>query len=103
MDTKDLKAFYEKVKEIPYFLGYLTMQDKFIEMCNDIRAKKVDITKDDKSFDNIMKFNEKAPKMLEDMEKMWGKIDSSKQVELRASQREAGEASLESMYKKFRE
>jgi hypothetical protein len=103
MDCKELKVFYEKVTESPHFMVYLTLQNKLRQVCESFDGVFIDITSDDKTFDNLMKFNKQALDVLEDMEKIWSKIDSSKQAELRASQREAGEASLESMLKKFRE
>ena len=103
MDCKELKKFYEKVTESPHFMVYLTLQSKLRQVCESFDNVFIDITSDDKTFDNLMKFNKQALDVLEDMEKMWGKIDATKRAELRESQREAGEASLENMLKKFRE
>jgi hypothetical protein len=102
MTCEELKEFYEKVTANPNLMAYLTLQEKLNETCESFNKIKIDVTSEDDTFKNLMSFGKQFRGLLDDMEYIYGKLDSEQKEKVKAEQRKAAEGSVEHMIKKIR-
>ena len=103
LKLEDYKSFYENFHSKPqYAKAYLTVYNKFVEICEEFEKVKIDITDEESAlFKNYLAFSKQAKTILSDLDEMMAKIDKDRAVEIKQEQRKVGEASLENMIQKF--
>ena len=95
LSCEDSKSHYAK--------AYLTMYEKFGELCDSFANSKINVADDESAlFKNFLAFGKQSLDLMEDMDKMMSKIDKDKAAEIKESQKKGSAASLESMISKLK-
>lgn len=96
----EYKKFYDKYAKNAYGLGWITMFDKYNEICNEFSKVKIDITDEESALlKNFLAFSKQSKQILSDMDEMMKRIDDDVAFELKQKQKETGRSSLERMIK----
>lgn len=95
LTEKELREFYERAMDKPYFRAYITISNQFNAICDEFDRTKITIDGETDEFKNFMMFSKQLLSMMEDMEKMMMKIDPERAKQVKDEQTAASHAALE--------
>lgn len=95
LSDKELRDFFNRIMDKPYFRAYVTMSSKFNALCDAFDEATITIDGESDEFKNFMAFSKQLLSMMEDMEKMMMKIDPERAIQIKEEQTAANQSSLE--------
>lgn len=95
LSDKELREFFDRVMDKPHFRAYVTLSNKFYDLCDAFDRATMDISGDTDEFKNFMTFSKQLFGMIEDMERMMIKIDPERAEAVKEEQSASTKAALE--------